>query len=82
MTGRKDEFMGGVKEGLGKLTGDEALETEGSTQKGMGKAARKTSGALHEAEGSVKKGVGKVIGSPTLEAEGEADKLGGKVERA
>jgi len=30
MTGRKDEFVGGVKEGLGKLTGDDGLEAEGS----------------------------------------------------
>jgi uncharacterized protein YjbJ (UPF0337 family) len=82
MTGRKDEFVGGVKEGLGKLTGDDGLEAEGSAQKDAGTAKRKTSGALHEAEGSLKKGVGKVMGSPTLEAEGEADKLGGKVERA
>ena len=82
MTGRKNEVVGGVKEGLGKLTGDDALEAEGSSQKDMGTAERKTSGALHEAEGSIKKGVGKVMGSPTLEAEGEADKVGGKVERA
>jgi len=82
MTGRKDEFVGGVKEGLGKLTGDDGLEAEGSAQKNVGKTERKAGGALHEAEGSIKKGVGKVMGSPTLEAEGEADKVGGKVERA
>jgi uncharacterized protein YjbJ (UPF0337 family) len=82
MTGRKDEMVGGVKQGLGKLTGDDGLEAEGAAQKNMGKAERKTSGTFHEAKGSMKKGAGKVIGSPTLEAEGEAEKLSGKVERA
>jgi uncharacterized protein YjbJ (UPF0337 family) len=82
MTGRKDEMMGGLKQGLGKLSGDEALEAEGAAQKNMGEAERKTSGAFHEAKGSVKKGAGKVLDSPTLQAEGEAERLGGKVERA
>jgi uncharacterized protein YjbJ (UPF0337 family) len=82
MSGRKDEMVGGLKQGLGKLTGDDGLEAEGAAQKNMGKAERKTSGAFHEAKGSVKKGVGDLIDSPTLEAEGEAEKLRGKVERA
>src|SRR4051812_18280738 len=82
MSGRKDEMVGGLKQGLGKLTGDEGLEAEGAAQKNMGKAERKTSGAFHEAKGSFKQGVGDVIDSPTLEAEGEAEKLRGKVERA
>jgi len=82
MTGRKDEMVGGLKEGLGKLTGDDGLEAEGAAQKNMGKAERKTSGTIHEAKGGFKKGVGDLIGSPTLEAEGEAEKVHGKVEKA
>jgi uncharacterized protein YjbJ (UPF0337 family) len=82
MSGRKDEMVGGLKQGLGKLTGDDGLEAEGAAQKNMGKAERKTSGAFHEAKGSIKKGVGDLIDSPTLEAEGEAEKLGGRIERA
>jgi uncharacterized protein YjbJ (UPF0337 family) len=81
MTGRKDEMVGGIKQGLGKLTGDEGLEAEGAAQKNMGQAERKTSGTFHEAKGSLKKGVGDMIGSPTLEAEGEAEKLQGKAEK-
>jgi len=82
MTGRKDEMVGGLKQGLGKLTGDDGLEAEGAAQKNMGKAERKTSGAFHEAKGSIKQGVGDLIDSPTLEAEGAAEKLGGKAEKA
>jgi uncharacterized protein YjbJ (UPF0337 family) len=82
MAGAKNEFVGGIKEGLGKLTGDEALEAEGTMQKTGGKAQRKTSGAAHELKGNVKKAAGKLLDSPTLAAEGEADKVRGKVERS
>ena len=82
MAGRSDEMKGGLKEGLGKLTGDEALETEGTAQKESGRAGRKASGAMKEAGGSVKRAAGDVLGSPTLETEGEADRLRGKAERA
>jgi len=81
MAGRKNEIVGGMKEGLGKLTGNEGLEAEGEAQKNVGKAERDMSGAAHEAKGGFKKGAGKLIGSPTLQAEGEAEKLQGKIER-
>jgi uncharacterized protein YjbJ (UPF0337 family) len=82
MAGKKDELLGGVKQGLGKLTGDEALETEGAVQKTGGRAKRKTSGAAHELKGNVKRAAGDLLDSPTLQAEGEADKARGRVERA
>jgi uncharacterized protein YjbJ (UPF0337 family) len=82
MAGRSEEIKGGLKEGLGKLTGDDALEAEGSGQKKAGEAQRKASGAFTEAKGNVKSAVGDAIDSPTMEAEGEADKLRGKAERA
>lgn len=82
MAGTKDEMMGSIKQGMGKLTGDEALEAEGAVQKTGGRAERKTSGALHEAKGNIKKAAGKLLDSPTLQAEGEVDKARGKVERA
>lgn len=82
MSGRKDEMVGGLKQGLGKLTGDDGLEAEGAAQKNMGKAERKTSGAFHEAKGGIREKIGDMIDSPTLEAEGKAEKLGGKIERA
>jgi len=82
MTGRKDEMVGGINQGLGKLTGDDGLEAEGAAQKNMGKAGRKTSGAFHEAKVSIREGIGDMIDSPTLEAEGAAEKVRGKVEKA
>jgi uncharacterized protein YjbJ (UPF0337 family) len=82
MSGRSEELKGGLKQGLGKLTGDEALEAEGSAEKESGRSQRKASGAFHEAKGGVKSGVGDLIDSPSLEAEGEAERLRGKAERA
>jgi len=82
MAGRADEIKGGVKEGLGKLTGDKGLKAEGAAQKQSGRTRRKAGGAATEAKGSVKRAAGKVIGSPTLKAEGEADRLRGRTERA
>jgi uncharacterized protein YjbJ (UPF0337 family) len=82
MAGRKNEVVGGIKQGLGKLTGDDALEAEGAAQKNMGKAERHSAGAAHETKGNVKKAVGDMLDSPTLEAEGEAERLRGRAERA
>lgn len=82
MAGRSEELKGGLKEGLGKLTGDEALETEGKGQKKAGRARRKVSGAVRGAVGGIKNAAGDALDSPSLEAEGKADKLRGKAERA
>jgi uncharacterized protein YjbJ (UPF0337 family) len=82
MSGRKNEIVGGIKEGLGKLTGDDGLEAEGTTQKAAGKTERKVSGAGHEVKGSVKSAAGSLLDSPSLKAEGEAEKVQGKIERA
>jgi uncharacterized protein YjbJ (UPF0337 family) len=82
MAGTKDEMLGGVKQGLGKLTGDEALEAEGTIQKHGGRAERKTSGAAREMKGSMKKAAGKLLDSPTLKAEGEAEQTRGRIERS
>lgn len=82
MSGRKNEIVGGIKEGLGKVTGNDTLEAEGTTQKTAGKTERKVSGAGHEVKGSIKSGAGSLLNSPTLKAEGEAEKVQGRIERA
>lgn len=82
MPGRADEIKGGIKEGVGKLTGDDALEAEGDAQQKMGEAGRKAGGAIDEAKGTVKGKVGDALDSPTLEAEGGVDRLRGKADRA
>ena len=80
MAGSGDELKGGLKEGLGRLTGDEALEAEGAAQKDMGTAERKVSGAVNEGKGSLKGAAGDVLDSPSLKAEGMVDKVKGKLQ--
>jgi uncharacterized protein YjbJ (UPF0337 family) len=82
MAEKKDEALGSVKQGIGKLTGDEGLDAEGKMQKSSGRAKRKASGAARQVKGKVKEAAGELIDSPSLEAEGKADKARGRVERA
>jgi uncharacterized protein YjbJ (UPF0337 family) len=82
MGDRTDELKGNVKQGWGKLTGDERTEAEGEAQATKAKAARETKGALQQAGGSIKEGVGRVTGDEALEAEGKADRLRGKSKQA
>ena len=81
MSDRVDELKGDVKEGWGKLTGDERVEAEGRAEADKAKAMRETKGALQRAGGSLKEGVGKLAGDERLRAEGEADKLAGKAKQ-
>ena len=82
MADRIDEFKGRVKEGVGKLTDDERLETEGETQAEGARAERKVKGALKEAGGVIKETVGKLTGDDSTEIEGKADRYEGKAQRA
>ena len=51
--GKYEQAKGSVKEGLGRLTGDEELEAEGS--------ADKVKGDVQEGWGSAKRNVGEAI---------------------
>jgi uncharacterized protein YjbJ (UPF0337 family) len=82
MGDRLHEMKGNLKEGMGRMTGDDGLEAEGAAEADTAKAHRETVGAAHHVGGSVKEGFGKLTGDPELEGEGKADKLRGKVERA
>ena len=79
---RFDEMKGNVKEGVGKLTGNERLEAEGETEADAAKAKRETKGAAKQVGGTIKEGVGKLTGDEVTEAEGKADRLRGKADRA
>ena len=81
MGDRLDELKGNVKEGFGKLTGNERLEAEGDSQADAAKARRKTKGAMRQAGGKVKKAVGHLIGNERLEAEGKVDDLRGQADQ-
>ncbi|MEK7215250.1 MAG: CsbD family protein, partial [Chloroflexota bacterium] len=49
MSDRIEELTGRVKEGVGRITGDEELEAEGNAQAKVARADRKVKGAKLEA---------------------------------
>ncbi|HEX8284852.1 MAG TPA: CsbD family protein [Pyrinomonadaceae bacterium] len=62
MEGKYEQAKGSVKEGLGRLTGDEEMETEGSAdklkgdvQEGWGGAKRKVGDMLEDAGDAIKR---------------------------
>jgi uncharacterized protein YjbJ (UPF0337 family) len=82
MGDRMHEFKGNVKEGVGKLTGDEELEAEGRAEHDTAHAARQVKGMGNQVKGRVEEGVGRVTGDEETEARGVADRLKGDVQRA
>jgi uncharacterized protein YjbJ (UPF0337 family) len=62
MEGKFDQAKGSVKQGLGKLTGDEEMQSEGASdklkgdvQEGFGGAKRKIGDALEDVGDAVKR---------------------------
>ena len=82
MGDRLDEMKGSLKQGAGKLTGDEGLQAEGKAEETTASAKRETKGAMREGGGALKEGFGKLTGDEGTEAEGMADRARGKAERA
>ena len=78
---RIEELKGRIKEGAGRVTGDERLEAEGDAQATVARADRKLKGAKREAGGVVKETVGKILGDPMLEAKGKVERRRGKAQR-
>jgi len=84
--GVKDEFVGSVKENVGKAMGNQQMEAEGKVTKMKGEgevsAVRGEQGAkatAEKAKGNLKEGVGNLIGNKKMQAEGKADHLKGQV---
>ena len=78
---RTDELKGNLKEGVGKVTGNERLEAEGDAEAKGAKARRETKGAARQVGGTIKEGLGKLTGDEATEAEGKADRLRGKADQ-
>jgi uncharacterized protein YjbJ (UPF0337 family) len=79
---RFEEMKGKVKEGAGKMTGNEDMEAEGKAEHDMAKGKRETKGAANEMKGHVEEGLGKVTGDDEIRARGMADRIKGDSQRA
>jgi uncharacterized protein YjbJ (UPF0337 family) len=76
-----DEMKGNVKQGVGKVTGNEELEAEGQAEHDTAHATREAKGMGNQVKGRVEEGVGKVTGDEQTEARGVADRLKGDAQR-
>ncbi|KAL6078840.1 CsbD domain-containing protein [Balamuthia mandrillaris] len=83
-TARKDQLIGGLKEGTGKLLGAKEMEAKGTAQKELGhnelraaQAKAATKGAGQKLGGHIKEAAGSLTGDKALKAEGKADQLAG-----
>jgi uncharacterized protein YjbJ (UPF0337 family) len=79
---RIEETKGNIKEGVGKLTGNEEMQAEGRAEKDTAKAKREVKGAAESVKGRVTEGLGKVTGDDETRARGMADRIKGDTERA
>jgi uncharacterized protein YjbJ (UPF0337 family) len=82
MGDRMHEIKGNVKQGVGKVTGNEELEAEGRVEHDSAHAAREAKGMGNQVKGRVEEGVGRMTGDEETEARGMADRLKGDTQRA
>jgi uncharacterized protein YjbJ (UPF0337 family) len=82
MGDRMHEIKGNVKQGIGKVTGNEELEAEGRVEHDSAHAAREAKGMGNQVKGRVEEGVGRMTGDEDTEARGMADRLKGDTQRA
>ncbi len=82
MGDRVDEVKGGLKKGVGDLTGNEDMEREGAAEQTTAKAKRETEGAIDQGVGKVQEVIGDVTDDPETEAKGKARQLEGDAKRA
>jgi len=87
--GALEEAGGNIKQGVGKLIGNEQMQAEGKAHELKGKAkqeaakgAERTKGKVQEAVGAAKGGLGSALDNEQMEAEGRAKELEGKARQA
>jgi len=80
MAGSGKELKGRLKEGVGKLTGNEKLEAKGRADKLEGRTKRRASALGNEVKGTTKQVAGKLTGDIDLEYEGKAQAKAGRAQ--
>jgi uncharacterized protein YjbJ (UPF0337 family) len=84
--GKAAELGGKVKQGIGKILGNEQMQAEGEAKEKVGearqeaaKAEERAKGKVEEVTGGLKNRVGAAIGTEQMQAEGKARELEGEV---
>jgi uncharacterized protein YjbJ (UPF0337 family) len=83
--GIAEQVGGKIKQGVGKIIGNEQMEAEGKAKELKGEAkeeaakgAERTKGKVEEVKGAVKNRVGAVIDNEQMQAEGKVEELKGE----
>ena len=82
LPGRSDELKGAIKEKVGHALGDKQLESDGKTDRVVGKASREVTGAGNQIAGTLKEAAGDLTDDQRLKAKGGYQRLKGKVQSA
>ena len=77
-----NETTGNIKEGVGKVTGNEQMQREGQLQSDAAKAQRQVKGGVEQVQGKVEEGVGKLTGDQSTIAGGKAKQVEGEARRS
>ena len=80
MAGTAKEMKGSLKEGVGKLIGNEKLEAKGHAEKVQGRTRRRAGALPKEVKGTAKQVAGKATGNIDLEYEGKAEAEAGRLQ--
>jgi len=80
MSGSAKELKGSIKEGTGKLLGNEKLEAKGHAEKVQGRLQRRAGALPKEVKGTAKEAAGKLTGNIDLEFEGKAQAKAGRLQ--
>jgi len=83
--GVAEQVGGKIKQGIGKVIGNEQMEAEGKAKELKGeareesaKAAERSKGKVEEVTGAIENRVGAVIDNEQMQAEGKAKELKGE----
>lgn len=86
--GIAEQIGGKIKQGIGKVIGNEQMQAEGEVKEQKGEAREETAkageraeGSVEEAKGTVKNRVGAVVGDTQMQAEGKAKELEGEARK-
>ncbi len=77
-----DETKGNVKEGVGKITGNEQMQREGQVESDAAKAQRQVKGGIEQVQGKVQEGVGTLTGDQSTVDAGKAKQVEGEARRS
>ncbi|KAI9009876.1 hypothetical protein BC832DRAFT_529696 [Gaertneriomyces semiglobifer] len=87
--GNMEATKGAMKEGVGKMVGNQSMRMEGASQRAAGNAeveavkqGNRVEGGMDSMGGAIKKNVGSALGNERMQASGATTQAKGDMQRA